>query len=111
MGNEGRKAVEEYNSILTVRDRLDIAELELRSEMAKQIMKYFIKVNFLVLLTVLLVFGADSFFLYWRAIDPVNRIITANVVISIIGATTLQFGAIAFLVSQWLFAKGNAILP
>jgi len=90
---------------LTVRERIDLAELQLRSEIARRIIRQFLKVNGYVLAFIAVLFLIDEFNLYTKTVDASSRIITANVIMAVIGATTVQFGAIAFAVSQWLFPK------
>lgn len=105
MEDLGRQSVEEFESKLTVRDRLDLAELNLRSEIAQKIIAEFIRANYAIISFLLAIFAVESLFLFFGRLEPGNRIIGSNVIMALIGATTVQFGAIALLVSQWLFPR------
>ena len=105
MEDLGRQSVEEFESKLTVRDRLDLAELNLRSEIAQKIIAEFIRANYAIIGFLLAIFATESLFLFFGRLEPGNRIIGSNVIMALIGATTVQFGAIALLVSQWLFPR------
>lgn len=107
MTDLGRQSVEEFESKLTVRDQLDLAELKLRSEIAQKIIAEFIRANYAILLFLLIIFAIESLFLLFEKLQPNGRIINASVITTLIGATTVQFGAIALLVSQWLFPKNK----
>lgn len=105
---EGRAAVAAAVAAvenLSVKEKIDLAELELRSEIARNIIKQFVRVNLCVLAMVVVVFLFDALLVYRDVIHANDRIINSNVVMTIIGATTVQFGAIAFAVSQWLFPR------
>jgi hypothetical protein len=102
---EGRAAVVAAVESLSVQEKIDLAELELRSEIARNIIRQFVRVNLWVLSIVAVVFLIDTLFTYLKLMEAKDRIVDSKVVMAIIGATTVQFGAIAFAVSQWLFPK------
>jgi hypothetical protein len=107
--NLGIEDISLIESELTVRNILDLEEWKLRKETAKTIIRAFVVVNFSVLVLVLILYITDVFFIYTSKIDPSGRLINSNVIISIVGATTVQFGAVAIAVSNWLFPKGSLI--
>jgi hypothetical protein len=105
---EGRAAVAAAVAAvenLSVQEKIDLAELELRSEIARNIIRQFVRVNLCVLAIVALVFLFDEWYVYSKLISASDRIIDSKIIMTIIGATTVQFGAIAFAVSQWLFPR------
>lgn len=102
---EGRAAVVAAVKELSVQERIDLAELELRSEIARNIIRQFVRVNLAVLAIIALIFIVDEINTYLKLIAASERIIDSKIIMTIIGATTVQFGAIAFAVSQWLFPK------
>ena len=105
MSDIGRATVTEAAANITVRERLDIEEWELRKTITTSIMNRFVTVNVSVLIIIAIIYIIDLFYIFHKVITPADRVITSNIIIAIIGATTVQFGAIAFAISQWLFPK------
>ena len=60
MADDGRALLAGIESELTVRDRLDIAESELRRDLARTIMRWFVRVNVAVLLLLAVVYGTEA---------------------------------------------------
>ena len=105
MADDGRELLAGIESELTVKDRLDIAESELRRDLARTIMRWFVRVNVAVLLLLAVVYGAEALFVWGKLISPSERIIGQNVLLAVIAGTTAQLGAIALSISKWLFPQ------
>jgi hypothetical protein len=103
--DDGKEVVAKLESQLSFRESLDLKESELRREIASKVMSTFLTINGAVFLFVLLVFIADVFLIAKGRLSSADRSVDAKVIISIVGATTIQLGAIAFSLSQWLFPK------
>jgi hypothetical protein len=86
---------------------LDLQESELRRVIASNIITTFCWINGAVFLFILLVFISDAYFIAKGILPSSDRSIDSKVIISMIGATTIQLGAIAFSLSQWLFPKNE----
>src|SRR5262245_54298137 len=81
---------------LAVRDRLDLQESELRRQVAQKITWAFLAVNGCVIALVLLAIGLDHYFIHQKHMPSSERLVTTHLLMTIIGATTVQLGAIAF---------------
>lgn len=92
---------------LSIRDRLDWKEGQLRDDIAKKITKAFIIVNLGVLILVLLGAILDHWFIANQLIKGTERLVTTPLLMSVVGATTVQLGAVALAMSNWLFPKSK----
>ena len=61
--------------------------------------------NFVVLLAIGYFYNCDAYMLAEKLITPADRLITTNVVMSLIGATAVQLGAVLFTAAKYLFEK------
>jgi hypothetical protein len=88
---------------LSVHDEIAMDQWQLRKQMIQNVMTTFKWVNLFVVVGVIVVFTVDQVVVF-RKLGPVEfRIINSNVIIALIGGTTVQLGAIALAVSRWLF--------
>lgn len=90
---------------MSVQDRLLITESSLRNELARKIIKTFVAVNSAVLLLIIAFGVSDAVLVINKIINANERLITTQVLLTVIGATTVQLGAIAVTLSNWLFPK------
>ena len=90
---------------VSVQDRVLINESALRTELARKIIKTFVGVNSAVLTLVVACAISDVVLLAHKFVSANERLITTQVIRTIIGATTVQLGAIAITLSNWLFPK------
>ena len=88
---------------LSVRDLVYLKESELREDIAKKLTKAFVIVNLGVLSLVLLATILDHWFIAHQYVKGAERLVTTPLLISIVGATTVQLGTIVFAMSNWLF--------
>jgi len=72
-------------------------EFELKEKIAKQITRLFGISNVVVLAAVAIVFGFDQF------LGPADRLITSEVIMALVGATTVQLGGIMFVIAKSIF--------
>ncbi len=94
---------------LSVDDTIALAELQLRVDTAKSILKLFGIANVFVLVFVVVLMIADWFVLVLdSAAVPGDRLINSNVVMTLLGATTVQVGTIMVSISAYLFPKKGA---
>lgn len=88
---------------LSVADQVSLRDADLRDWMAKYVMPVFLGTN-LVILTVLgLLIWLDQSNIESNLIRPSDRIIGSQVIMALLGATTVQVGAIAALIARYLF--------
>jgi hypothetical protein len=101
------KQAEEIVSLATVAAGFSIEQEEwlLRKEITQKIINSFIIVNVVVLLLIFIMFVVDTCLISHQVIKSGERLITEKIIITVIGATTVQFGAIAVSISTWLFKK------
>jgi hypothetical protein len=97
---------EEVNRVIgprTFEDELRKREADLRDWMAKVVIPVFLWANGLTLGAIALLVGLDEVNIGLDWIAPGDRIISAQVIMAMLGATTVQVGAIAVLIARYLF--------
>jgi hypothetical protein len=75
----------------------------LREWVAAAIMVIFIVANGATLWIVLSLVGVDQHNIASKLITPADRVITNQVIMTLLGATAVQVGAIAAIIAQYLF--------
>jgi uncharacterized membrane protein YidH (DUF202 family) len=80
-------------------------EHALRAGTTKKVTNAFLIINFLMLLFVAVIYAVDTFFFY-KGI-PHSSIIDAKVLMTLIGATTVQLGILMIGIGAWLFPRGK----
>ena len=76
---------------------------DLRDWMAKVVIPAFLKANVATLVAIAVLAILDEFNIAWDWIAAGDRIISAQVIMALLGATTVQVGAIAVLIARYLF--------
>ncbi|GJD47514.1 hypothetical protein OPKNFCMD_0222 [Methylobacterium crusticola] len=103
----GTGSPEDFEKDLSFTETMARAEWDHRKRLSASILSAFTRVNIGILLIVCIMYGVDT----WVAVSSdkpdLQRTIDAKVVMTLIGATTVQFGAISLGVSNWLFPKGK----
>ena len=92
---------------VSVGDQIAFGEFELRKETAKRILQIFGAVNVAVLIGLAFAFGFDVSLLRGGVITPADRLITGEVIMALLGATTVQLGAIMYTIARYLFPVGE----
>lgn len=92
---------------LSVDDQIKQREADLREWMANRIVPAFLRANGLTLAALGLLWFADEvnivLSIVFHVTTPVSRVITSGVVMTLLGATTVQVGAVAAVIARYLF--------
>ncbi len=88
---------------LSVADRVTLQDADLRKWMAESVVPAFLWANGLTLAAVAVLVLLDEVNVAAHLIAPGDRIISAQVIMALLGATTVQVGAIAALIARYLF--------
>lgn len=78
---------------------------EVQSNFIDEVLTVFKRANYAVLILVGVLALLDEFNMMYFGLKAPDRIISANIVISLIGATTIQVGTIAITIANYLFKK------
>jgi hypothetical protein len=76
---------------------------DLRDWMAKVVIPAFLKANGWTLIAIGVLWFVDELTIVFRVTDPGDRIINSQVIMALLGATTVQVGAIAVIIARYLF--------
>lgn len=88
---------------MSVADRVTLQDADLRKWMAESVVPAFLWANGLTLAAVAVLVLLDEVNVAAHLIAPGDRIISAQVIMALLGATTVQVGAIAALIARYLF--------
>lgn len=89
----------------TVDDEIALGELRLRIDTAKRIIKLFTVSNGFILAFLVVLLIADWVLVGKGLAAAGERIVTENVLMALLGATTVQVGTIMFGISAYLFPR------
>ncbi|MDH3790309.1 MAG: hypothetical protein OEU09_01720 [Rhodospirillales bacterium] len=104
-GKGTRVSLADEERELNVEDEIALRELQLRITTAERILKLFTIANGFVLAFVIVLLLAD-WFLIGKGLAKVDqRVVDKEVLMALLGATTIQVGAIMFSISAYLFPK------
>jgi len=87
----------------TVQDQIALSDADIRRRMALWIMWLFGAVNVITMLFIFVLFCFDQSDLGAKVIGPGDRIVNAEVLMSLLGATTVQLGTIAVIMARYIF--------
>ncbi len=87
----------------TVAESIALSDAALSQQVAARVVHTFILINSAVLGIVTAVFLADCLLLSYGKIGAADRLVSTNVVLALISATTVQLGGIALLMGKYLF--------
>ena len=90
-------------SPISVHDQIALKDAALRDWMAKDVIPAFLKTNVATLGAITALAILDEVNIAWDWIAAGDRIISAQVIMTLLGATTVQVGAIAVLIARYLF--------
>lgn len=88
---------------LSVSDRIALGDAELRKLMAERMLQTFGWANAVALATTVAFVVLDQVNLALGLIPAGNRIVTQQVLMALLGATTVQVGTIAVIIARYLF--------
>ena len=86
---------------LTVEEDILIADAKMRRDVVDKLIKFFVKVNSVVLFFIFVMYMSDIALVAF-GLTP-TKIINTEVMLAIIGATTVQLGALMVLMGKYLF--------
>jgi hypothetical protein len=92
----------------SVRNRIALRTQRLRELVAGAIMFIFVVANGVTLWIVLRLVDVDQGNIAAHLITPADRIITNQVIMTLLGGTAVQVGAIAVIIAQYLFPGSSA---
>ncbi len=93
----------EVGSFQTAADKVALGDLEIRKRFARDIMWLFVAANAFVFLALGVVFWRDGAQLAAHEVHADQRIIDAKVIMSLLGATTVQLGAAIYTITRAIF--------
>ncbi len=100
----GIDLLEQAEKDLSFTEGMKRDEWEHRKRVSGIIVGAFRTINVIILIMVSLMFLIESVLVY-NLPSPYVRVVDSKTIMALIGATTVQFGAIALGVSNWLFPR------
>lgn len=88
---------------VSVQDRIALSDARLRGAVAIAIVVTFVIANGIVLAGVWLMFGQEMSALQNKAYAASDRVVTSALLMTLVGATTVQLGALTILMGKYLF--------
>lgn len=85
---------------LTVSEQIALRDATLREWLANRVVPAFVKTNVLTLVGLAALVALDESNLALHLITPADRVIGENVIIALLGATTVQLATIAALIAR-----------
>ncbi len=92
---------------LSVADQVALRTQDLREWMADRVVPAFLWANGLTLAAIGLLVVVDEINLARGIIAPGDRIIGGQVIMALLGATTVQVGTVAVIIARYLFPGGQ----
>ena len=87
----------------SVDEQIALRDADLRQTMANRIVRAFTLANVVVLAAVGVLVVLDEINIAAHLVSPTERIITSQVFMALLGATTVQVGTIAAIIARYLF--------
>ncbi len=87
----------------TLAERIALSDARVRQHVSYAIAAAFLLANFLTLAGVAFIFETDNANIIAKVIAPEYRVINANVVMAVVGGTTVQLGALALTMGRYLY--------
>ena len=98
----------EIRSFQSTVDKIALGEHEIRKRFARDIIGLFVATNVFVMIGLGFVFWQDCVQLAAHRIAPGDRIIDAKVVMTLLGAATVQLGAVIYTIARAIFPASAA---
>ncbi len=92
---------------LSIGEKIALNDARVRTHVSYAVAGAFVLANMLTLAGVAYIFREDNRNIVAKLITPSERVITSPVVMTIIGATTIQLGALALAMGKYLYPKGR----
>lgn len=93
----------EINGFVSVADRIALRDLGIRERFAGTMLVLFVATNAFVLAALGVLFWFDHQQLAAGLVSAADRIVDTRVVIALLGATTVQLGAVIYTMSRAIF--------
>ena len=93
----------EIRAFESVADKVALGDLDIRKRFARDIIALFIATNIFVMIGLGFAFWQDCAQLAAHRISPADRIIDGKVVMALLGATTVQLGAVIYTITRAVF--------
>lgn len=93
---------------LSVADQIALGDHEIRRKFAVYIIRLFIGANVFVMIGLGLAFWQDCVQLAARTIQPTDRIIDSKVIMTLLGATTVQLGTVIYTITKAIFPASKS---
>jgi hypothetical protein len=94
--------------VYSVDEQIKRGVARLRRWMAGRVVRVFVQANCVTLAALGVLVVLDEVNIYFRLAAPGDRIITNQVIMTLLGATTVQVGVIAAIIARYLF-PGRAV--
>ncbi len=107
MANPSIQVNGEVRSFEIVAAEVARGDLAIRTRFATDVVALFVATNVFVMVGLGIAFWQDIALLASGRIKPTERIIDGKVVISLLGATTVQLGAVIFTLARAVFPAGG----
>jgi hypothetical protein len=88
---------------VNVADLIALSDADLRKIMARAVTAIFIKTNVVVLGVLIILVIMDIVMIYKGTILPEQRLVDGDILMALVGATTVQLAAIMVAISNYLF--------
>jgi hypothetical protein len=95
--------ISELDSRLSVKDEIALSDANVRRNVALWIMLLFAIVNVFTLGVLIWLGREDQHDLVRKLITPAGRLVNKDVIIALLGATTVQLGSIAVIMARYVF--------
>jgi hypothetical protein len=93
---------------LSVADQVTLQDAKLRKSMANRISIAFLVTNLATVIALALLARLDQSNIALKLIVPGDRIITSQVFMALLGATTVQLGAVMVIIAHYLFPSRSS---
>lgn len=87
----------------SVDEQIRRSDARLRRWMAGRVVRAFVRANYWTLGALGVLAGLDEINIWLHIITPGDRIISNQVIMALLGATTVQVGTIAAIIARYLF--------
>ena len=96
-------SLSKWEGSVSVAEHIALTDAKVRQNVSYVVTCAFVIANVLTLAGVAYVFHEDNANIVARLIEPGDRVITPHVIMTIVGATTVQPGALALTMGRYLF--------
>ncbi|HEY1751836.1 MAG TPA: hypothetical protein VGG29_11260 [Caulobacteraceae bacterium] len=102
---------QEVATFRSAADQVALGDLSIRRDFARNVMILFGVANVFVLFALTGAFVMDCIQLWAGKIGPTQRVVSGQVVMALLGATTVQLGTVVYTITRAIFPSGSATAP